>query len=621
MARALGATLGQGWLFGRPGPGAAPGLDPGELRAAGRRRAVADRRRSPFACLPGRDAAAALPQGAADRAEQAARARGDAAGRDLRGRRDLPGGPALHAGHHAALPRPGRAHRLRLRARRGPAGRAAARPARRRRWRRTTRCAASGTSSSSARTSARRCSPATSATTAPTWSARFEYALTYDRDDRRPRRARAARPGWHPAPRRAGRCRPSRSPPRRAVPGPATAPAAAGDGLLHRRAGGHDQRRHDRRHAAARPAAGLRQRRLRAAGRAAARGGPGPQLPLPAGPRHRPGAPSPASGRPSTAGEECRETLLNYRGPERTPWWNEIHLAPGRRRRRAASSQYIGVQHDVTARVEAERALLEERDRSRSYLARIEELAYTDPLTGLPNRRRLEEQVETALWDGARRRRRRRPAVPRPRRLQGGQRPRSATPPATSCCQRVAERLRSRLRRNDLLARLGGDEFLVALPGLDPATRGPGRPAGWPTSCAAAVSAGGGPGSEVSVGASIGVASTPPTARTSTRCCTSRPRHVRAQGRGRRLSADQLVRQAVEQLHGERRAADAGQPGVAPDVGLGGLGAGGAVRRRHLELGARRHRSVTRPVQTTAGQRVEAGSQRRGRRPGGPPSD
>ena len=37
MARALGATLGQGWLFGRPGPGAAPG--PGRRRAgpAGRR--------------------------------------------------------------------------------------------------------------------------------------------------------------------------------------------------------------------------------------------------------------------------------------------------------------------------------------------------------------------------------------------------------------------------------------------------------------------------------------------------------------------------------------------------------------------------------------------------------
>ena len=96
-------------------------------------------------------------------------------------------------------------------------------------------------------------------------------------------------------------------------------------------------------------------------------------------------------------GEECRETVLNLRGPDRTPWWNEIHLSPvvddaG------TVVRYIGVQHDVTARVEAERALLQERDRNEQYLARIQELAYTDPLTGLPNRRRLEEQVETAIW-------------------------------------------------------------------------------------------------------------------------------------------------------------------------------------------------------------------------------
>ncbi len=28
------------------------------------------------------------------------------------------------------------------------------------------------------------------------------------------------------------------------------------------------------------------------------------------------------------AGGECRETLLNHRGPDLTPWWNELHLAP-----------------------------------------------------------------------------------------------------------------------------------------------------------------------------------------------------------------------------------------------------------------------------------------------------
>lgn len=51
MARALGATLGQGWLFGRPAPGPAQGMDVGELvlpRQPSRTGADA----SPFAVLP-----------------------------------------------------------------------------------------------------------------------------------------------------------------------------------------------------------------------------------------------------------------------------------------------------------------------------------------------------------------------------------------------------------------------------------------------------------------------------------------------------------------------------------------------------------------------------------------
>jgi len=165
-------------------------------------------------------------------------------------------------------------------------------------------------------------------------------------------------------------------------------------------------------------------------------------------------------------GREFRATLLNHRGPDRTPWWNEIYLAPvvGAD---GAVLQYIGVQNDVTARVDAQRQLEQERDRAQTYLERIERLAYTDPLTGLGNRRRLEERVEAALWEA---------------RLGGHSL-------ALLFCDLdgfkavndahghavgdellvvLAQRLREQVRRTDLLARLGGDEFLVALPGLDP---------------------------------------------------------------------------------------------------------------------------------------------------------
>lgn len=170
------------------------------------------------------------------------------------------------------------------------------------------------------------------------------------------------------------------------------------------------------------------------------------------------------------AGEECCETLLNVRGPDREPWWNEVRLSPvfddvGR------LVQYIGVQTDVTDRVRAERAWRQEQDRSRSYLERIEQLAWTDPLTGLMNRRRFEEVVETALWEA--------------RAgddalallfldLDGFKEVNDAWGHAVGdeLLQVVARRLEQRVRRTDVLARLGGDEFLVALTRLDRRTAG-----------------------------------------------------------------------------------------------------------------------------------------------------
>ena len=168
------------------------------------------------------------------------------------------------------------------------------------------------------------------------------------------------------------------------------------------------------------------------------------------------------------AGSEIRETLLNYRGAEREPWWNEIYLSPvfdadGR------LTQYIGVQNDVTEQVTARRELETERARSSAYLAELEAAAFRDPLTGLLNRRRLQDLLETAILEAN---------------LAGNAlallyldvdrfkavNDRHGHRAGDQVLQAVADRLRGRLRGNDLVARLGGDEFLVVLPGLDRAS-------------------------------------------------------------------------------------------------------------------------------------------------------
>ncbi|TNM69629.1 EAL domain-containing protein [Streptomyces sp. NP160] len=166
------------------------------------------------------------------------------------------------------------------------------------------------------------------------------------------------------------------------------------------------------------------------------------------------------------AGREWNGVLLNHRGPEREPWWNEIHLSPVRDDD-GVLVQYIGVQTDVTERVRAQRELAAERDRSAAHLARIEQLAFTDPLTGLDNRRRFESRLETALWDAR----------------AGGTalavvlldldgfktvNDTHGHAAGDELLVALADRLRRRLRRADLVCRLGGDELLLALPGLDP---------------------------------------------------------------------------------------------------------------------------------------------------------
>ena len=190
-------------------------------------------------------------------------------------------------------------------------------------------------------------------TTGPGLERQFEYALTYDRDVA----VQAARSLL-------GRVAPGAGP---AVPAPAPRPVSAapvappaaellGDTVLVRRAleatpSGMclvDMRLPDQPLVYVNPAferlAGLSREELL-----------GRNCRFLQGPDTDPGALS-RIREAIAAGRECREVLLDHRGPEGIPWSNELHLAPVTDDAGTAV-QYIGVQVDVTERVEAERAL------------------------------------------------------------------------------------------------------------------------------------------------------------------------------------------------------------------------------------------------------------------------
>jgi len=167
-------------------------------------------------------------------------------------------------------------------------------------------------------------------------------------------------------------------------------------------------------------------------------------------------------------GRHGHGTLLQYRGPQREPWWSEVHASPvvdadGR------VVQCITVQTDVTRTRDAERVLVLERERARRSLERLEELSVTDPLTGLLNHRRFSELTERELRAAA---------------ANGGGtallslgvdgfravNDELGHAAGDLLLVSASRRLQSRLRRTDLAARPGGDEFLVALVDLDHAT-------------------------------------------------------------------------------------------------------------------------------------------------------
>jgi diguanylate cyclase (GGDEF)-like protein/PAS domain S-box-containing protein len=152
------------------------------------------------------------------------------------------------------------------------------------------------------------------------------------------------------------------------------------------------------------------------------------------------------------ARREARVTLLNRR-KDGSSFWNEVYLSPvfddtG------ALVQYIGVQNEVTERVEAEQ--------------QADFLAYHDALTHLANRALLGRVLGRAV-DRAGRHGRAAALlfldVDRFKEVNDAY----GHAAGDELLRAVAERLRGAVRSSDLLARQGGDEFAVVLADLEPA--------------------------------------------------------------------------------------------------------------------------------------------------------
>lgn len=148
--------------------------------------------------------------------------------------------------------------------------------------------------------------------------------------------------------------------------------------------------------------------------------------------------------------QSVRAETLNYK-KDGTTYWNELEIVPiangmGR------FTHWVSVQRDIT-----KRKALEEQ---------VQQLAFYDPLTGLPNRRLLDDRLRQTMSSNKR------------SELDGALmfldldnfkalNDKHGHGVGDLLLIEVARRLKSCVREVDTVARLGGDEFVVMLCGLD----------------------------------------------------------------------------------------------------------------------------------------------------------
>jgi diguanylate cyclase (GGDEF)-like protein len=161
-----------------------------------------------------------------------------------------------------------------------------------------------------------------------------------------------------------------------------------------------------------------------------------------------------------------RRDLITRAGRDRLSSWLEIHpknLAPLSK----PSVEALNALIDVAFHASAEgQDLRRETDNLRRAAQRLKDLAHKDPLTGLANRRAVEERL-VAEWDRAQRYAR--PLSVLTADLDGLKEinDRHGHQAGDALLQAAAASMRDSLRSGDLAGRMGGDEFIVICPETD----------------------------------------------------------------------------------------------------------------------------------------------------------
>ncbi len=148
-------------------------------------------------------------------------------------------------------------------------------------------------------------------------------------------------------------------------------------------------------------------------------------------------------------GRSCEVILRNFK-KDGTMFWNQLHITP-LRNDAGAITHFVGAQKDISSQMAAN--------------ARIDQLAYYDPLTELPNRRLFLDRLTTSV------------AVAQRNNVFGAVvfidldnfknlNDAEGHEVGDDLLREIAQRLRQLLRQEDTVSRLGGDEFVLLLPAL-----------------------------------------------------------------------------------------------------------------------------------------------------------